>query len=52
MRARYPGASRAAQFTDEQLTVDLAWLPSVAQDLIAAGGMDAFLRDRRAHGGA
>jgi homoaconitate hydratase len=52
MRARYPEAERAAQFTDEELTVDLAWLPSVAQDLIAAGGMDAFLRDRRSHGGA
>jgi homoaconitate hydratase len=52
IRARYPEADRAAQFTDEELTVDLAWLPPVAQDLIAAGGMDAFLRDRRAHGGA
>jgi homoaconitate hydratase len=52
MRARYPEAARAAQFTDEELTVDLAWLPYVAQDLIAAGGMDAFLRDRSAHGGA
>jgi hypothetical protein len=51
MRARYPGAARAAEFTDQQLTVDLAWLPPVARDLIAAGGMDAFLRDRRAHGG-
>jgi homoaconitate hydratase len=52
IRARYPGTAHAAQFTDEELTVDLAWLPSVAQDLIAAGGMDTFLRDRRAHGGA
>jgi homoaconitate hydratase len=51
MRARYPGAARAAEFTDQELTVDLAWLPPVARDLIAAGGMDAFLRDRRAHGG-
>jgi homoaconitate hydratase len=52
LRARFPEAERAAQFTDEELTVDLAWLPPVAQELIAAGGMDAFLRDRRAHGGA
>jgi homoaconitate hydratase len=50
LRARFPGASRAAHFTDEEITVDLAWLPTVAQELIAAGGMDAFLRDRRAHG--
>jgi homoaconitate hydratase len=52
MRARYPAASRAAEFTEEQLAVDLAWLPRVARELIAAGGMDAFLRDRREHGGA
>jgi homoaconitate hydratase len=52
MRARYPEAEGAAQFTGEPITVDLAWLPSVAQDLIAGGGMDVFLRDRRAHGGA
>ena len=50
LRARFPGASRAAQFTEEELTVDLGWLPPVARDLIAAGGMDAFLRDRRAEG--
>ena len=51
LRARHPGAADAARFTDEQITIDLAWLPSVARELIEAGGMDAFLRDRRAHGG-
>jgi homoaconitate hydratase len=51
LRARFPGASRAALFTDEPITIDLSWLPSVARDLIAAGGLDAFLRARSAKDG-
>jgi homoaconitate hydratase len=50
LRARHPDATRAAKFTEEEITVEFAWLPSVARDLIAAGGMDAFLRERIARG--
>ena len=50
LRARVPGASETAQFTEEEVTIDLAWLPSVARELIAAGGMNSFLSARRAHG--
>jgi 3-isopropylmalate dehydratase small subunit len=52
LRARYPEASEAARFTDDEVTIDLAWLPPVARDLIAAGGIDAFLSARRAQGDA
>jgi len=48
LRDRFPDASAAAVFTDERVTVELAWLPAVARDLIAAGGLDAFLRARSA----
>ena len=51
LRDRLPEASRAAVFTEEQITIDLAWLPQVARDLIAAGGLNAFLQARRAHTG-
>jgi homoaconitate hydratase len=46
LRARFPDASTAAVFTDEGIEVDLACLPAVARELIAAGGLDAFLRAR------
>ena len=48
LRARYPNAPDAARFTNEEITIDLAWLPPVARDLVAAGGVDAFLSARRA----
>jgi homoaconitate hydratase len=51
LRARLPDASRAAAFSDEQIIIELAWLPAVARELIAAGGLDAFLRERGAQGG-
>lgn len=51
LRDRLPDASRAAAFTNESITIELAWLPPVARDLIAAGGLDAFLRARRAKDG-
>jgi homoaconitate hydratase len=51
LRSRFPGASAAAVFSGEEITVDLAWLPAVARDLIAAGGLDAFLRTRCAKDG-
>jgi len=50
LRARWAGSSTAAVFTDETITVELAWLPAVARELIAAGGLDAFLRERRRAG--
>jgi homoaconitate hydratase len=51
LRDRLPDASQAAVFTDEQIAIDLAWLPPVARDLIATGGLDAFLRARSTSGG-
>ena len=51
LRDRLPDASQAAVFTNEPITIELAWLPPVARDLIAAGGLDAFLRARSAKGG-
>ena len=51
LRDRLPDASRSAVFTKEPITIDLAWLPPVARDLIAAGGLDAFLRARSARDG-
>ena len=51
LRARFPDAAEGALFTSESITVHLAWLPSVARQLMAAGGLDGFLRERRAHGG-
>ena len=50
LRARWPDPMDAAVFTGETETVDLAWLPQVARELIAAGGLDAFLRARQAGG--
>jgi hypothetical protein len=50
LRDRLPGASQAAVFTSEPITIELAWLPPVARELIAAGGLDAFLRARNAKG--
>ncbi len=50
LRARFPNASHAAVFTDEGIDLELGWLPTVARELIAAGGLDAFLRAREAHG--
>ena len=47
-RARVPDSRNAAVFTDERITVELRWLPAVAQELIAAGGLDAFLRAQSA----
>jgi 3-isopropylmalate/(R)-2-methylmalate dehydratase small subunit len=46
LRARFPDASRAPLFTDEDVAVDLAWLPPVARQLIESGGLDALLRAR------
>jgi homoaconitate hydratase len=51
LRSRYPATPTAATFTNETITVDLGWLPEVARDLIAAGGLDAFLRKRVAKDG-
>jgi homoaconitate hydratase len=51
LRSRFPSATAAAFLSDEEITVDLAWLPAVARDLIAVGGLDAFLRARSAKGG-
>jgi homoaconitate hydratase len=51
LRSRIPGSSAAAHFTNERITIELAWLPDVARDLIAAGGLDAFLRARGARHG-
>ena len=48
IRARFAHATGGAVFTGESVTVDLAWLPAVARDLIAAGGLDAFLRAQKA----
>ncbi len=48
LRSRWTDSSRAAVFTDQPITIDLAWLPAVARELIAAGGLDAFLRARTA----
>jgi len=50
LRARWSNASDAAVFTGETVTIDLAWLPPVARELIAAGGLDAFLSARQAGG--
>jgi homoaconitate hydratase len=44
MRSRFPQARTEAVFTTESVTLELGWLPAVARDLIAAGGLDAFLR--------
>lgn len=46
MRDRFPGATDAAIFTEERIAVELDWLPRVAQSLIAAGGLNAFLSAR------
>ncbi len=46
LRDCLPDASQAAVFTNDPITIELAWLPPVARDLIAAGGLDAFLRAR------
>ena len=46
VRARFPDAARAPRFTDERVEVDLAPLPTVARQLLAAGGLDGFLRAR------
>jgi homoaconitate hydratase len=51
LRDRFPEATRAAIFTEETITIDRSWLPCVAADLIAAGGLNAFLQARRAHAG-
>jgi homoaconitate hydratase len=51
LRSRFPDASANAFFTDESIAIELAWLPPVAVDLIAAGGLDAFLRARAATDG-
>ncbi len=48
LRLRRPDASSAPVFTNERITIELGWLPPVARDLIAAGGLDAFLRARSA----
>jgi homoaconitate hydratase len=48
IRSRFPDAARQAVFTDEPIAIELAWLPPVARDLIAAGGLDALLRARSA----
>jgi len=50
LRTRWSNASDAAAFTGDTVTIDLAWLPHVARELIAAGGLDAFLRARQAGG--
>ncbi len=50
LRDRLPDASGAAVFTRDKITVELAWLPPVARDLIAAGGLDAFLRAQERQG--
>jgi homoaconitate hydratase len=50
LRARWSNATDVAVFTGETVTIDLAWLPQVARELIAAGGLDAFLRARQAGG--
>jgi homoaconitate hydratase len=46
LRDRFPGAARAAVFTEERFTVELRWLPHVAADLVAAGGLNAFLKEQ------
>jgi len=46
VRARFPGAERAPRFTDQRIEVDLSPLPAVARQLLAAGGLDGFLRAR------
>ncbi len=46
LRSRIPGESSEALFTSETIAVDLGWLPSVARELIGAGGLDAFLFER------
>jgi len=52
LRARWTDAHDAAVFTGEAATIDLGWLPQVARELIAAGGLDAYLRARQAGGDA
>jgi len=51
LRDCLPDSSQAAVFANESITVERAWLPPVARDLIAAGGLDAFLRARSARDG-
>jgi homoaconitate hydratase len=51
LRGRFGDASQAAVFTDETVTAELAWLPAVARELIAAGGLDAFSRSRSVRDG-
>jgi homoaconitate hydratase len=51
LRSRFTATPTAATFTNETITVDLGWLPDVARELIAAGGLDAFLRMRVAEDG-
>jgi homoaconitate hydratase len=51
LRSRFTATPRAATFTSEAITVDLGWLPDVARGLIAAGGLDSFLRMRVAKDG-
>ena len=46
LRDRFPGALRAAVFTEERFTVELRWLPHVAANLVAAGGLNAFLKEQ------
>ncbi len=48
--ARFPTAAGEAVFTDETLDVDAAWLPQVARELIAAGGLDGTLRSSAGDG--
>ena len=52
LRARFPDAAERAVFTEEPVTIDVGWLPEVARDLIAAGGLDSFLRSHSAKDGA
>jgi homoaconitate hydratase len=52
LRARLRDASEAALFTEETVIAELALLPAVARELIAAGGLDAFLGSRSARDGA
>ena len=47
LRARFGDLSAKALFMDEPVVVETSWLPPVARELIAAGGLDAFLRARR-----
>jgi 3-isopropylmalate dehydrogenase len=50
LRSRFPDTARAATFTDEPITIELAWLPRIARELIAAGGLDEFLRRHETRG--